>query len=344
MLESLTLRNFQNHEKLTITFDPQITYITGATDTGKSSVIRALEWVTRNQITGNTGTEFIKHEVDAAKVILVVDGVKISRVRGKSENSYRLDDQEYKSFNTAVPKPIADLIDVNDVNFQTQYEPPWWFSNTAGEVSRKINAIINLSVIDDTLTFLNSALRKANERVELTEERLKAAREERESLRSVKLIDEDLREVEAAEVEATAAQNAVDLVRLNVQRVLEHDQTAKNAAEATESGKKLIKLGEAWKESQEAVDDVRNMIDQIELTQDLEAEVKSIRQIEPIEKAHAAWLAADTRWNDLASLVGMIECIHIQNVSRLQQEFNELNDQLRQFKEKVCPVCGQIMP
>lgn len=167
----LILKNFQAHEHLIVDFG-QTTCVRGQTDVGKSAVLRALRWVCLNDIGGE---EFITH---GKRQCLVCLKVKIKnelhiiwRIRGGGENVYKLDGQEFKAFGNSVPEPIARLLNVSGINFQSQHDSPYWFTESAGEVSRRLNSIVDLSVIDTALSYAASEVRTAQDRLNVCEER-----------------------------------------------------------------------------------------------------------------------------------------------------------------------------
>lgn len=180
---SLHLKNFQCHEDLEVRFGPDLTTIKGPTDIGKSSILRALRWVCQNDIAGD---DFIKEGANTTIVSLTVRHNKrnhnIERVKGSNRNEYWLDGQVYRAFGQAVPDDIAKLLNVNDVNFQGQHDAPYWFSETAGEVSRRLNSIIDLSVIDESLSQVSQLVRQASDRKTISAERLNQAKREYEEL------------------------------------------------------------------------------------------------------------------------------------------------------------------
>lgn len=204
MLEKLTLRNFQAHKKLEIEFDKRLTVIVGPSDVGKSAVIRALSWVMRNSPDGDA---FIRHGAEDAVVTLRVDGSVVMRSRGKEGNTYTHESEDFKAFGKDVPDPIKDLLRVADINFQEQHDSPFWFSESSGEVSRQLNQIVNLGIIDQTLGFLNAELRKQRGSLELIAERIGAAEAVVESSKGILAIDAHLRTVEELDAKKTKARS-----------------------------------------------------------------------------------------------------------------------------------------
>ena len=143
-LASIQLVDFQAHKRLAIDFAPGITTIIGPTDRGKTAILRALGWVAQNNMAGE---EFIREGAKETRVELVVlDGKKlrtIVRTKGKA-NTYSLDGKEFVSFGQGVPRDVAQLLQLNEINFQGQHDAPFWFAETAGEVSRKLKRLLTL--------------------------------------------------------------------------------------------------------------------------------------------------------------------------------------------------------
>lgn len=173
-LTKLVLRDFQAHEKLVMVFD-SITTICGSTDKGKSAILRALRWLCLNQ---GKAEGFIRMGEDGVKVKLMVDGKFIRRERVKSSNEYSIDDSTFKAFGMGVPPEVEQLLRVNEVNFQGQHDPVFWFSQSGGEVSRQLNSVVDLEIIDASLASIASDVRSAQERVSIFSESVETLTEE----------------------------------------------------------------------------------------------------------------------------------------------------------------------
>ena len=192
MLEKLTLKNFQIHSEFALEFDSLVTTIIGPTDAGKSSIVRALQWICTNYPQGD---EFISEGTEMAIGTLRIDGHEITRERGK-QNLYKLDGKVYKSFGMEVPVDISTLINVSSINFQDQITMPFWFCLPPAQVGRELNQIVNLDLIDSVAQTISLELRKCKSHVEFTMDRLEKARTDRDQLVWVKEADEELRQLE----------------------------------------------------------------------------------------------------------------------------------------------------
>jgi DNA repair exonuclease SbcCD ATPase subunit len=125
VLEKLIIKGFQKHENRTIEFD-RITCIVGPNDVGKSSILRALFWLTFNRPSGN---QFKTWDLDSTIVKLV---------------------------------------------------------------SKELNRIVDLDIIDSSLSDTAREIRKTSTKLEVLEEELKDAQKLRKSLKWTVQAQEEL--------------------------------------------------------------------------------------------------------------------------------------------------------
>jgi len=179
MLEELYLKNFQKHKSRRIPLNQPVTTLVGRTESGKSAIIRALWWLTWNRPLHDG---FIRQGSPYALATLRIDGHTITRRKGKKGNEYLLDGQVFKAIRGDVPDAIAQILNVGAVNYNRQHDSPWWFDLTAGEVSKELNAIVNLGSIDRTASALATELRTAKATVTVTTNRLAQAETRQQAL------------------------------------------------------------------------------------------------------------------------------------------------------------------
>lgn len=163
MLERLVLHNFQKFDNLSVNFTPGVNCIVGPTESGKSSLLRALCWI----VLGGSSGGFLKHDTNEVKSVLYLDGKRITRRRSKGNNSYRIDRGEaYRAVGTNVPVEIAALLNVGEFNVRRQLDPPFLITLPSPEVSRTLDRVINLDLIDRTLSALSVNLKRRRKTAE----------------------------------------------------------------------------------------------------------------------------------------------------------------------------------
>jgi len=271
MLKSINLEKFRLHKNLKIVFDPYITTLVGKSYAGKSTVINALKWVNLNK---PTGTSIIPWGAKQAKVSIKLDTHKITRIRGKGKNLYLLTENvrgaitkhKFKAFGNNIPEKITNITNITENNFQGQHSLPFWFGETSGEVARKLNSIVNLSLIDTSLSYLSSTLTKARHTVDICKDRLEESRKRKKELVFIVEMEKEWNRVKKASKQYTA----LDVKTVELENILEsceeHADTIKSIKPPSLSS--LTQAYEALFEMEDKYTKIEIMMDKIERMND----------------------------------------------------------------------------
>jgi len=331
VLETLTIRNFQTHKGLDLEFAP-ITTIVGASDRGKSAIIRSIVWAVFNNPSGST---FIKDGQKKCKVVLGVDGKKVSRVRSKSRNEYYLGDKLLEAFKTNVPQEVEKLLNVSDINFQNQHDAPFWFSETAGEVSRQLNQIIDLTAIDAILSSLASKNREAHANLRLVKERVTEAEEKVEELEHVKDMESDLTSLEEKGDKALSLREDVAQLRETVQNVQTYQEQLENEASALHSIKDTVSRGERWTVLRHRRDHLKSLTETIHKHKhSAERKIPDLSDLEDLFSKTKELSKRSLKLRTLLRYAGDLE----EKIGWGRKEARKIRHQLEGM---TCPLCGR---
>jgi exonuclease SbcC len=162
-ITKIILENFQSHQYTELDIDAAITLITGSSDSGKSSLVRALRWVFFNRAPkGN----FIQDKKKTARVTLIYDtGDVLIRERDSKVNQYRLNDDVYKALKTDVPVQISNFHKVTVDNCQWQLHHLFLLDETPGLVAKRLNEVADLSIMTETSIVVKALVREAEAKV-----------------------------------------------------------------------------------------------------------------------------------------------------------------------------------
>lgn len=334
MISRLRLRNVQSHASLTVPLDQPITTIVGASDLGKSAILRALKWVCLNK---PRGEGLLRVDTKQTKVEAVVDGRILLRERGE-QNLYRLDGVEYRAFGNDVPEDIAKMLGVGDLNFQDQHDAPFWFSLSPGQVAKELNRVVDLDLIDEAMSKLSSGVRAAKQECEVAKTVKEQAAEAVAETTGIEAVSEEFSTVERLYDEW---QNlAVETVE--VERLLEVATNAKTvgvrAGQALVEARSVIELGDRVWSIGDSVVHLTGLIADAENSQQL------IFNGDPtsVDRAFAKYTRLKDSITILSQLVGDAIDAYEQNL-HCEAAVLELKEELHKETEGRCPICGNEM-
>ena len=165
MINSLSLRNFQSHKSSTLEFSSGVNVIIGQSDSGKTALLRALNWIITNRPSGDSfrsswgGDTVVDVRLDSSVST-------ISRAKTARENAYYITNEDddriqYKAMGQGVPDDIIKLLNLNAVNIQGQMDSPFLLSVSAGEVAQTLNEVVGLEDIDRAVSAANRMVNSA---------------------------------------------------------------------------------------------------------------------------------------------------------------------------------------
>lgn len=335
-LSRLRLRDFQRHKKLDVDLAPGVTTITGPTDSGKSAILRSLRWIATNS---PKGSAHVRRGAKKARVFLEVDGREIGRERGSS-NTYRVDGKKFAAFGIEPPKEVAELLRTSPECFQGQHDPPFWLSLSAPEAARKLNEIVDLSLVDEVMGKLATEARRTKVELNVVGERLEQARDERRSLEWVADAEGELgrldgraRALDGLRNKAAAIARLVEEARAFRRRGGRARRGLLEAQRAIAAGEKLHATTGEWKS-------LWDLCEQHALTKSLRIEPGMQRGLDAAIALGEEWEKRTARANRLGTLM--------QQVWFLREERDHALDRAKQarmeFEEgmgETCSLCGR---
>ncbi len=174
MLSAAIINGFQSHKNTAIKFSDKITVFVGKSYSGKSAILRALNFCINNSYTSE---EYINDDTGSCEVIIsAVDRGRnfcVSRKKtksGKKENTYTLEiegekPQPFTAFGLTVPREISALFNFSDCNYQRQFASPFLAFSSNGEIAREIRKLSGIDIIDSVVSSINSKTQKLSKDV-----------------------------------------------------------------------------------------------------------------------------------------------------------------------------------
>ena len=337
MLEKIRIQNFQAHTDETIKFGKKNTTIVGPSDAGKSAIIRALYWIFFNRPSGDA---FIRKGAKFVRVVVWLDGHKIERKKSKTSNLYVLDGKRYKAFGSAVPEPIQNVLCISELNFQNQHDAPFWFSLSPGQVSKSLNEIINLQVIDNSLAFVAAETRKRTNAVEFCRERVFEAKKKRKELEWLDSVERQLVKLERTRTSLDKGQKYIEELSVLLQDAKLHQTNIDKFQTCWTRATELAYDGWALQENQKRMEQLTQLLDQAETAAILTT--IQVPNLDELEQLISRMETQRSRTIMLKKLIADWESAE-KKIEQGEDEIRDLETLLRKKSKGVCPVCQSPM-
>jgi len=346
-LDKITAINFQSHKKTELGLHPNINAITGASDVGKSSITRIVEWVRTNRPTGNA---FQSHWAgkEGTKGELTFDGIKVTRHKSKTINNYQIDQTEFNVVKTDVPQEVQDFINLDDINIQGQHDRYFLMQDTSGEVARKLNKIANIDIIDFVLSEADSDIRKSNQNVALIEKTIEETTIELEAYKDLDTIEVLVEKIVELTTQQEETTETIESLQSTIDYIQETEKEIKVINDWLEIENELTPLIKVTEELNEVQKERISLQTAVENITELEEQIQTLSERAGCEKEVEAILGYIQEYRAIGDEIRALNSLllNIDNTAKgiemLEKQIEERTNQIVKLisKNKVCPLCG----
>ena len=343
MIKSIHITNFQSHKDTLLELSPGVNIIIGPSDSGKTSIIRALRWAVFNRPQGD---HFRSRWGGTTSVELELDDHTVNRKKDKVDE-YILDTKDsYKAFRTDVPDEIINAFNMNEVNLQMQLDSPFLLSQTSGAVAQHFNKVARLDKIDTGLQVIQSEIRKINSLIIHKQEDITSTEAELLKFSHLEKAEIDIEALEQlSSVHAGYLQGEKILINLiqDIQDKNGEIQEASILLELEDEVVLLLSLYDKLEQEQSRIDKLEKLIEDIE---EIEQEVvESSAMFEDLPLVVSV-LDLYTQYNEIEkqkiSLSKAIQGIEDTDVKLEREEARQDSKQVvfYELMGDTCPLCG----
>lgn len=347
MIKRLTIQNFQSHKNSTFEFNEGLNVIIGKTDSGKSAIRRAINWVIKNKPSGNSICSWWG---GVTKVqIEFFDGNIVSRIKEGTKNLYVLNDVEFTAFGTSIPQEIQDVINMNDINLQAQFDAPYLLSSSPGEVASHFNKIAHISQINTALQKINSWTKAIEKTVDTNSTIVIQAKEQLKQFEYLEQMEMDLEVTEELEQQLTQLytkkQKLIGLINDIKETDIQVCKLENSGLNSLESDIfEVLQLYKTIEEETEVETRLTSLISNIKQVNDSIQEKEKLISFEIPFADALSWIKEkEKREKETETLSELIEDIKTTEtqIKQWQNQLINLEISYKQEYPKVCPFCNK---
>ena len=345
-IKTIEIENFQSHKETAFDLHPGVNVIVGPSDVGKSSILRAINWLLTNKPSGES---FVSNwDNNGTSIYLGFEDGSIERVRDKKFNGYILNrNQEFKGFGQTVPKEIADFLNVNELNTQSQFDSPFMLSWTPGERGIFLNKIVDLEITDKTIKNIKSNILNDRRNITALEEDITALEEELEEYADLDQFESDLIRLEKTQEEYDGvSKRTTHLARLLAEeKILRGEMDAlshipKLLVETKEIDRDLLKLDSLQYE----IESLKRIINRLKTTTKMCESLKDTanfkRSIDKIDVDIDDYKKTRENVLDLSNRIYKYQSL-IDHISIVEGALEKRKKEFHKLMPETCPLCGK---
>lgn len=357
MIKSLKIKNIQSHAATNLEFDPGVNIIIGATDSGKTAIIRSLRRVIWNRPSGDS---LCSNWEGPSSIEIATEEGKVLWNRNKTE-TYQLYQEgktiEFKAFGTSVPEEISRFLNINEINLQNQLDSHFLLSESAGFVAQHFSEVAKINKINIGITNTSSWIRDINAVIGIEAKKDKSATglikqiaDAEAELIKYNYLDQFEAEVELLEgmhSKMIALNNQLNAMQLLFYDYCEYAQligTYDNIISNEEEIDLLLNLYAQKKKEQEKLDKLITLANEVDYIQErifsAESIIKYEKEIKTLLSLYEEKKQLEAQLKPLQTLVNQIRDINEDldiaeaNLILKEKEFND------NFPD-ICPLCNQ---
>lgn len=165
-LKSIQAINFQCHKNSTIDLVDGVNVVGGDSDGGKTAIAsRVPNLIINNRPSGFSYKPWSSKKKDQTIAKFVFNDGIVTRIKSDTVDKYVLEingqePQEFSSLNRSVPDEVKAFLNLEEYSYQAQEDRHFFISESPSSRAQKLNEITGLSIIDTSLSNINSKIRE----------------------------------------------------------------------------------------------------------------------------------------------------------------------------------------
>jgi len=353
-IKTLILDNFQQWKSGKIIFTEGLNVIVGNTESGKSTLFRAINSI----LTGKMPEDYIRKGTKGCEVkVEFGDNTTFRRLRNKKDNIVDANGLIFERVGKEIPSEYFNRLGKTSIEFgskelslcsYSQFEPHFFITLSDYDKSKLIGTICGIDIVDKLVDNINKDIRSNNSNVKFLEEQIKQENEQ------FKLKEPEYKLLD-------------NKVRLNESKLLALQNNFKTLENLSNLSYKLSSLDKDISYQQTELNQIKTKIKDFssvkvqelakfyKLQQSLQSINKEISQELALKNKLKLDFSIDkTKIELLDDLVFLREKLveYKENIDKNQEFFNKYKQELEKLKiEKKellkdydkCPLCGGIL-
>jgi DNA repair protein SbcC/Rad50 len=247
MIKQLRIQNFRSHKNTKLEFVKGVNCIIGLPDSGKTNIIRAINWILTNRPLGFRFHSNFTKDPTAVDVDFE-DGHQITLIKTKSESGYVCNEKEFRAIGSDVPDEVSRISNITELNLQTQMDKPFLICESPGEVAKVFNRISKLEKPDLVIASLTTDINSKNKQAKALLLEKTELEESLKKFKNLPQMKDDLDEIEKIEDRKQKIKNGIDELFSIIDNIEAVKKIMENMIDVDKARKELENINKFYSE------------------------------------------------------------------------------------------------
>jgi len=348
-IKSIEINNFRTHRHTKLEFVKGINALIGLPDSGKTNIIRFINWVLKNRPLGFKFHSDFTEDITSGNITF--DEGNIIELEKDKKAVYKANGEILKAIGTGdVPDMVSQIANMSELNIQKQLDKPFLICESPTEVAKVFNRITKLEKVDDAISLLTTDINSENKKLKIIEGQELELKQQIEDLGNIEEINSLNDDIQDKQKEIVNIENKVESIEELISSINNYNDEIDRLSIAEKANidyEAIIVVDQIILSSGGKIEGLEDLIDEIESkNKDIKFFGKNIKSLEEdlseIEKLI----------NDEAKLENEIDSlsVFITTYSNLEEQFEDKRSELKEsMKEyeifiksiKICPFCSE---
>jgi len=354
MITDIEISGFQGHKDSSLSLGPTVNVIVGQSDSGKSSIIRALTWILKNRPSGDSfrNAELSKKDLVTGSIGFDDDSW-IIRQKGNKINQYEVspNNKVLKALRTDVPKEVSEISKIQDVNIQSQHPSDQYFmlTESPGQVAKEFNKVVGLTIMDEALLKINSTVRSTKQRCDLTNESIASHEIKIKDLSWTEQAKITLDELTKDQKEIVHLEHRSNELFILIKKYEEVENLFIELEHLNQAKEDFIQLSKKSDWVNENIKKLNSLYELQNNVKFIDTQLISTTTLKNAENEITALLSKDQACNDSITELNKLYFVCDQitscnkSIKTVEMDVKSLQKEWNSYKGENCPLCGNIV-
>lgn len=366
MLKSILIQNFESHENTFVQFDSGFNLIWGKSDSGKSSILRALAVVVNNQFS----SKMVREGFAYCEIEVTTERGKVNCKRGEGVNKWLVTDSDgvehsFDKIGRTVPDLASEVLGMKEKqwgkkltelpNFMFQDEKHYMLSEIGGEkstsnmIARLMDKTIGLGGVEELVKEMSSNILKNRKQITELQNKQSSIKSGMLSEDIIKSYEDKLDSINKTRNEIYELEEKDDFLNKLWEDKKRHSENIEKSVEIKDKLSSIVNEYECCKKDLCLINEIN---DYFNLNESLKEKNKNFSVVK--DKLNIVNELDETKkevkdfwdFNEFTKEYLELKSIIIYNkekLNKLKIEISDAENKIHEMKDElgICPICGK---